>query len=115
MKPNGIFFYDQFLWLVILFISTPVFAFPIDLTENWKLVSGRNLDISVEDISWKELKSLPIPKEAISSFSLPKDTIYTLTLLKTFEISVQEVQELALDGLSVHFPLLSNVYEVFFN
>ncbi|MBE8399296.1 SpoIIE family protein phosphatase [Leptospira borgpetersenii serovar Tarassovi] len=115
MKPNGIFFYDQFLWLVILFISTPVFAFPIDLTENWKLVSGRNLDVSVEDISWKELKSLPIPKEAIPSFSLPKDTIYTLTLLKTFEISAQEVQELALDGLSVHFPLLSNVYEVFFN
>ncbi|ABJ80166.1 SpoIIE family protein phosphatase [Leptospira borgpetersenii serovar Hardjo-bovis] len=115
MKPNGIFFYDQFLWLVILFISTPVFAFPIDLTENWKLVSGRNLDVSVEDISWKELKSLPIPKEAIPSFSLPKDTIYTLTLLKTFEISAQEVQELVLDGLSVHFPLLSNVYEVFFN
>ncbi len=115
MRSNENFFYDRFLWLVMLFVSTPIFAFPINLTEDWKLASGRNLNVSIEDVSWKELKSLPIPKEAVRSFSLTKDTIYTLTLLKTFEISANEVQELVLDGLSIHFPLLSNVYEVYFN
>ncbi|MGQ2869212.1 hypothetical protein ACT533_01090, partial [Leptospira santarosai] len=69
MRSNENFFYDRFLWLVMLFVSTPIFAFPINLTEDWKLASGRNLNASIEDVSWKELKSLPIPKEAVRSFS----------------------------------------------
>ncbi|UOG52194.1 SpoIIE family protein phosphatase [Leptospira noguchii] len=104
-------FYNQFVWIFIFFLSTPVFAFPIDLTKDWKLVSGKNLNITIEDVSWKKIKSLPIPEDFIS-FS---EDIYTLTLLKTFEVSTSDFQKLSLDGLSIHFPLLTNVYEVYFN
>ncbi|EKR55979.1 SpoIIE family protein phosphatase [Leptospira interrogans] len=104
-------FYDKLIWVFIFFVSTPVFAFPIDLTKDWKLISGKNLNASIKDASWKELKSLPIPEDSIS-FS---EGIYTLTLLKTFEVSANDFQKLALDGLSIHFPLLTNVYEVYFN
>ncbi|EKO50406.1 SpoIIE family protein phosphatase [Leptospira kirschneri] len=104
-------FYNKFVWIFIFFISTPVFAFPIDLTKDWKLVSGKNLNVSIEDVSWKEIRSLPIPEDSIS-FS---EDIYTLTLLKTFEVSVNDFQKLNLDGLSIHFPFLTNVYEVYFN
>ncbi|EMO52080.1 stage II sporulation protein E [Leptospira noguchii] len=104
-------FYNQFVWIFIFFLSTPVFAFPIDLTKDWKLVSGKNLNVSIEDASWKKIKSLPIPEDSIS-FS---EDIYTLTLLKTFEVSANDFQKLTLDGLSIHFPLLTNVYEVYFN
>lgn len=104
-------FYNQFVWIFIFFLSTPVFAFPLDLTKDWKLVSGKNLNITIEDVSWKKIKSLPIPEDFIS-FS---EDIYTLTLLKTFEVSTSDFQKLSLDGLSIHFPLLTNVYEVYFN
>ncbi|EMS84790.1 SpoIIE family protein phosphatase [Leptospira noguchii] len=104
-------FYNQFVWIFIFFLSTPVFAFPIDLTKDWKLVSGKNLNITIEDVSWEKIKSLPIPEDFIS-FS---EDIYTLTLLKTFEVSTSDFQKLSLDGLSIHFPLLTNVYEVYFN
>ncbi|EMM79761.1 hypothetical protein LEP1GSC037_5545 [Leptospira interrogans str. 2006001854] len=99
------------IWIFIFFVSTPIFAFPIDLTKDWKIISGKNLNASIKDVSWKELKSLPIPEDSIS-FS---EGIYTLTLLKTFEVSANDFQKLALDGLSIHFPLLTNVYEVYFN
>nr|WP_036096645.1 SpoIIE family protein phosphatase [Leptospira weilii] len=115
MKPNRKFFYDRFFWFVVFLFSTPVFAFPINLTTDWKIVAGKNLNASIEDVSWKDLKSLPIPKDTVDLFSFPKDAISTLTLLKTFEVSAREVQELSLDGLSIHFPFLSNVYEVYFN
>nr|WP_036043796.1 SpoIIE family protein phosphatase [Leptospira alstonii] len=115
MKPNRKFSYDRFFWFVVFLLSTPVFAFPINLTTDWKIVAGKNLNASIEDVSWKDLKSIPIPKDTVRLFSFPKDAIYTLTLLKAFEISAQEVQELSLDGLSIHFPFLSNVYEVYFN
>lgn len=104
-------FYNQFVWIFIFFLSTPVFAFPLDLTKDWKLVSGKNLNITIEDVSWKKIKFLPIPEDFIS-FS---EDIYTLTLLKTFEVSTSDFQKLSLDGLSIHFPLLTNVYEVYFN
>ncbi|WP_198290607.1 SpoIIE family protein phosphatase [Leptospira noguchii] len=104
-------FYNQFVWIFIFFLSTPIFAFPIDLTKDWKLVSGKNLNITIEDVSWEKIKSLPIPEDFIS-FS---EDIYTLTLLKTFEVSTSDFQKLSLDGLSIHFPLLTNVYEVYFN
>ncbi|WP_201047309.1 SpoIIE family protein phosphatase [Leptospira noguchii] len=104
-------FYNQFVWIFIFFVSTPIFAFPIDLTKDWKLVSGKNLNVSIKDVSWKKIKSLPIPEDFIS-FS---EDIYTLTLLKTFEVSTSDFQKLSLDGLSIHFPLLTNVYEVYFN
>ncbi|EMG23900.1 hypothetical protein LEP1GSC150_4278 [Leptospira interrogans serovar Copenhageni str. LT2050] len=104
-------FYDKLIWIFIFFVSTPIFAFPIDLTKDWKIISGKNLNASIKDVSWKELKSLPIPEDSIS-FS---EGIYTLTLLKTFEVSANDFQKLALDGLSIHFPLLTNVYEVYFN
>ncbi|MBM9500971.1 SpoIIE family protein phosphatase [Leptospira sp. 201903071] len=79
------------------------------------LSAGRNTDLSVDDSTWKKLDSLPIPKERIKNLSLPEDSPYTITLLKKIEISKTEIDELNSDGLSLHFPLFTNVYEVFFN
>ncbi|TGK33389.1 histidine kinase [Leptospira gomenensis] len=90
-------------------------AFPIPLTKDWKISSGKNLQSGEDDPNWIVLQSLPIPKHTLDSFSYPEDTIHSVTLLKSFIISKEEISELSTDGLSVHFPLFTNVYEVFFN
>ncbi|WP_425269789.1 SpoIIE family protein phosphatase [Leptospira yasudae] len=96
-------------------ISAPIFSFPIQLTKDWKITEGKNLTAPIENPSWKELKSLPIPKDMIRSFSFPGDFTRTVTLLKRFDISAQDLNALSIDGLSVHFPLLTNAYEIYFN
>ncbi|WP_245667257.1 SpoIIE family protein phosphatase [Leptospira tipperaryensis] len=100
---------------ILLFVSTELFAFPTVLTKDWKLSVGKNVDLSEDDPIWKKFDSLPIPKEILQNFSLPEDSPHTITLLRKIEISKAEIEELNTDGLSVHFPLFTNVYEVFFN
>ncbi|WP_429946819.1 SpoIIE family protein phosphatase [Leptospira stimsonii] len=100
---------------MLLFASTELFAFPTVLTKDWKLSVGRNVDISEQDPIWIKLDSLPIPKEILRSFTFPENSVHTVTLLKKIEVSNAEIEELNTDGISVHLPLLTNVYEVFFN
>ncbi|MDV6235578.1 SpoIIE family protein phosphatase [Leptospira ellisii] len=102
-----------FLWL--FYFPASVGAFPIPLTKDWKLLPGKNLQLSADDPAWIVLQSLPIPKDTLRSFSYSEDSISSVTLSKRFRISKEEIAELATDGLSVHFPLFTNVYEVFFN
>ncbi|RHX81686.1 histidine kinase [Leptospira yasudae] len=108
-------FYNRILLCVFFLISAPIFSFPIQLTKDWKITEGKNLTAPIENPSWKELKSLPIPKDIIRSFSYPEDFTRTVTLLKRFDISAQDLNALSIDGLSVHFPLLTNAYEIHFN
>ncbi|WP_429945427.1 SpoIIE family protein phosphatase [Leptospira stimsonii] len=100
---------------MLLFASTELFAFPTVLTKDWKLSVGRNVGISEQDPIWIKLDSLPIPKELLRSFTFPENSVHTVTLLKKIEVSNAEIEELNTDGISVHLPLLTNVYEVFFN
>ncbi|WP_244939977.1 SpoIIE family protein phosphatase [Leptospira adleri] len=105
----------RLLLSILLFVSAELFAFPTVLTKDWKLSVGKNVSLSEDDPSWKKIDSLPISKELLRSFSFPEDSPHTVTLLKKIEISKSEIEELNADGLSVHFPLFTNVYEVFFN
>nr|WP_232380795.1 SpoIIE family protein phosphatase [Leptospira ainlahdjerensis] len=99
----------------MLFVSHELFSFPTVLTKDWILSVGRNVDLSADDPAWRKLDSLPIPKETLRNLFLPEDSLHTITLLREVEISKTEFDELNSDGLSVHFPLFTNVYEVFFN
>ncbi|RHX88128.1 histidine kinase [Leptospira stimsonii] len=110
-----LFLHYRFLLSILLFASTELFAFPTVLTKDWKLSVGRNVDISEQDPIWIKLDSLPIPKEILRSFTFPENSVHTVTLLKKIEVSNAEIEELNTDGISVHLPLLTNVYEVFFN
>lgn len=110
-----LFLHYRFLLSILLFASTELFAFPTVLTKDWKLSVGRNVDISEQDPIWIKLDSLPIPKEILRSFTFPENSVHTVTLIKKIEVSNAEIEELNTDGISVHLPLLTNVYEVFFN
>ncbi|TGK23837.1 SpoIIE family protein phosphatase [Leptospira stimsonii] len=110
-----LFLHYRFLLSILLFASTELFAFPTVLTKDWKLSVGRNVDISEQDPIWIKLDSLPVPKEILRSFTFPENSVHTVTLLKKIEVSNAEIEELNTDGISVHLPLLTNVYEVFFN
>nr|WP_246846719.1 SpoIIE family protein phosphatase [Leptospira barantonii] len=101
--------------LIVFLLSSPILAFPIQISKDWKIAAGKNLEVRAEDPSWKEFKSLPIPKDLLRSFSFSEDVVPTVTLLKTFDVSSQDIQGLTMDGLSIHFPLLTNVYEIYFN
>ncbi|RHX92535.1 histidine kinase [Leptospira stimsonii] len=115
LTKRKVFLHYRFLLSILLFASTELFAFPTVLTKDWKLSVGRNVGISEQDPIWIKLDSLPIPKELLRSFTFPENSVHTVTLLKKIEVSNAEIEELNTDGISVHLPLLTNVYEVFFN
>ncbi|PJZ69848.1 histidine kinase [Leptospira perolatii] len=104
------------LIVVFLFIAPiALHSFPIPLEKQWKISFGKNIEKEAQGIKWKDLPSLPIPNNFFEPQGASSEAYRVATLRKNIEFSPEEIQQLNVDSPSVHFPLLSNAYEIYFN
>jgi serine phosphatase RsbU (regulator of sigma subunit) len=97
----------------ILYFSFPahLFSLPIELGEKWLLKPTKDLSNSAE--GWKEIPELPIADD-IKNIEFTEER-HLVTIKKEIEITSNDLKELDDTSLSLHFPYLSNYYEIYWN
>jgi serine phosphatase RsbU (regulator of sigma subunit) len=98
---------------LFLFFVFPIqlFSLPIELGENWLIKPIKDLSNSAE--GWKQVAELPISDD-IKNLEF-KEERHLVTIKKDVEITSKDLKELDDTALSIHFPYLSNYYEIYWN